>query len=345
VTVEDEVVFAWDWNAEPVLVPCSTGLINQTFEVHVAGAPAGVLQRLNTSIFDPCVHEDIRAVTEHLARRGVATPRLRETRQRELFYRTANGEVWRVSTFIGDRTVLTLHSHEEVRSAGRLVGAFHSATRDLDWRFRHVRGGFHDTPGRMSDLDRALALGSAHRLYDRVARLADEIFADWNSWSGGGNLPQRIVHGDLKAANVRFDGSVAVALVDLDTLGHGTLDAELGDAFRSWCNPAREDASGACFDLDILEHALAGYAEAGGRELLTAPEREAIVTGVERIALELAARFAADALEERYFGWEPRFGTRGDHNLVRAETQLALARSVRARRSLAEARVARVFGA
>ena len=41
------------------------------------------------------------------------------------------------------------------------------------------------------------------------------------------------------------------------------------------------------------------------------------------------ARFAADALDERYFGWDPaRYARRGDHNLARAANQLAAARDL-----------------
>jgi hypothetical protein len=58
---------------------------------------------------------------------------------------------------------------------------------------------------------------------------------------------------------------------------------------------------------------------------LTEAERRALLAGVEWISLELASRFAADALLESYFGWDARrFPGRGEHNLVRARGQLAL---------------------
>ncbi|MBL8945157.1 MAG: hypothetical protein JNK45_18470, partial [Myxococcales bacterium] len=50
--------------------------------------------------------------------------------------------------------------------------------------------------------------------------------------------------------------------------------------------------------------------------------------------LELAARFAADALRERYFGWDAsRFPARGEHNLVRAKGQWSLHAQVLATRA------------
>ena len=43
----------------------------------------------------------------------------------------------------------------------------------------------------------------------------------------------------------------------------------------------------------------------------------------------LALRFAADALNESYFGWSQDVApTRGEHNLLRAINQLSLARRV-----------------
>ena len=58
------------------------------------------------------------------------------------------------------------------------------------------------------------------------------------------------------------------------------------------------------------------------------------------ISTELAMRFAADALNESYFGWNAeRFPSRGDHNLVRAQGQANLARAVGLVRREAERRV------
>jgi hypothetical protein len=77
--------------------------------------------------------------------------------------------------------------------------------------------------------------------------------------------------------------------------------------------------------LDLLQAAVSGYLSVA-RAWITEEEVEALPTAAERIALELAARFAADALREEYFGWDPDVApTRGDHNLLRARNQLALA--------------------
>jgi hypothetical protein len=119
----------------------------------------------------------------------------------------------------------------------------------------------------------------------------------------------------------------------------GTIDTELGDALRSWCNQSSEDAPEARFEVSLFQAAMEGYASAGA---LTAAEWSSVVPGVERICWELSARFARDALEEAYFGFDDRFGTRGDHNLLRARGQASLARSVAAQRDALEAALSRL---
>ena len=329
---------AWDW-AEPVTAEHHpSGLINDTYWVRSPDNEAlAVLQRLNTRIFRPEVHHDIEAVTTTLAAKGLVTPRLIATRTGDLWHTDAQGGCWRCLTVVGDRTVHKLTDPADAVSAGHLIARFHAALADLDWRFRMVRPDPHDTPRHMAALADAVAEHPEHRLHAEVAPLAEQIAAAWSRWDGGADLPERIIHGDLKISNVRFQGGEAIALIDLDTLARRTLDVELGDAMRSWCNPVPEDSLDARFDPELFAAAMAGYARGSiGSPGPTEAEWNSIVPTLERIALELAARFAADALREAYFGWDPKFGGRGEHNLARAKGQAALAASVAAQRAVAE---------
>jgi Ser/Thr protein kinase RdoA (MazF antagonist) len=318
------------------VTPSKTGLINQTFHVERDGQPLAILQCLNTQIFDPVVHEDIDAVTGHLVSRGVPTPRLVPCRTGALWHTEDQGAVWRCLTWVGDTTLDRFTHPSQVRSAGHLVGRWHAALGDLSWSFRSVRAGAHDTEAHLAGLARAVEGNRTHRLYDPVASLAESIARGWSSWDGPTELPTRVIHGDLKVSNLRFTSDEATALIDLDTCGLGSLDVELGDALRSWCNPQGEDEEDPSFRLDWFEEALKGYAEGVGSSGIRDEEWEAIVPGVERIAWELAARFCRDALEESYFGWDARWGSSGDHNLHRARGQVALAGRVRSVRVEAE---------
>ena len=331
-----EKILADGWILPPGTGPFAVdgGLINHTVGVGRNGRLLGVLQRLNTGIFRPEVHLDIEAVTAHLAAAGLPTPRLVPTQAGALWHTDDDGGCWRLLTPIGSRTLARIERPEHARSAAALVARFHAATADLEHTFAFTRPGAHDTEAHVTALRTALMMHRGHRLYREVATLADQLLDLWDAFEGPGDLPTRIIHGDLKISNVRFDDDEAVALIDLDTLAHGTLDVELGDALRSWCNPAGEDVAEVDVDVEIFRAAMAGYLPNGD---LGPAEREAIVPGFLRISLELATRFARDALEEAYFGWSPDHGGRGEHNLLRARGQAALALSVARRRAELEA--------
>ena len=111
----------------------------------------------------------------------------------------------------------------------------------------------------------------------------------------------------------------------------------MGDAWRSWCNRAGEDEPQAVLDLDVFRASLDGYRHGLGRAL-DHGERAGLLLGIEWVSLGLAARFAADALREEYFGWDSRrFTGRGEHNLVRARGQWSLHQLLAASRSEREA--------
>jgi hypothetical protein len=122
------------------------------------------------------------------------------------------------------------------------------------------------------------------------------------------------------------------------------LPLELGDAFRSWCNPRGEDDQSSAFSLELFRGAIEGYA-AGAAGWITPAEYSAIVPATLTIYVELAARFCADALNESYFGWDAgRYPSRSVHNQLRAASQLAAARSLLDVRGAAEEVVRSVFG-
>lgn len=305
------------------------GLINLTL---VAGdPPAFVVQRVNP-IFTPAVHDDIEAVTAWLAARGRVTPRLVRTDAGALYDVQEDG-VWRVMTWVEGQTLHKVDSPAVAAAAGHLVADFHDAVADLSWEYRNVRPGAHDTPQHLARL--GVALRAAGPEHAEAVATGEAILEAWAGWQGRLDLPPRNAHGDLKVSNLRFDAAGrGVCLLDLDTLSLLPIDVELGDAFRSWCNPVGEDSVDARFDLELFAAAAGAYL---GRRSLPAEERECLVPGVERIALELASRFCRDVIEDSYFGWDARrFPSRAAHNLFRARGQLALARDVRQKRPTAE---------
>ncbi|MCC7411523.1 MAG: phosphotransferase [Gammaproteobacteria bacterium] len=325
------------------LARIGAGLINRTWLVTTAGNERFILQRLNP-VFPAEVHLDIEAVTAELVRRGLCTPRLQRT-VGDALYVEHDDEIYRLLTFIDGVTHEALRDARDAREAGALLGRFHRALTDLDHKFVNRRPGVHDTARHLASLRAALEEHSDHPRRARVAPLAESILAAAATLVRLPALPDRVVHGDPKISNVRFaaDGT-ALCLVDLDTLGRMPLSLELGDALRSWCNPAGEDTADGDFDIALFVAAITGYAATGG-EGIEEREWRAIVPATATIQIELAARFCADALRESYFGWDPRrFDSRGEHNEVRAAGQLAAARALIRQRQQAHAIVAAAFG-
>ncbi len=323
--------------------PLGAGLINQTFDVQ--GAPVGrfVLQRLHP-IFRPEVNEDIEAVTRHLEVRGMVTPRLLRTVAGALWVE-ADGGVWRALSWVDGVGLHCLENPGQAREAGVALAKFHLNVSDLRHEFRSVRPGVHDTARHLANLRQALVSHRAHPRFAAVEQLARQILAAAEALAPLPAMPTRIVHGDPKVNNILFsqDHARAICLIDLDTLSQMALPLELGDAFRSWCNPAGEDRSRAWFSLELFTAAMQGYA-AGAAGFVRPVEWQNIVSATETIYVELAARFCADALDESYFGWNPReFPSRSEHNQVRAESQLQAARSLAAQRAEAQAAVHAAF--
>ena len=292
----------------------------------------GILQWVNP-IFAAEIQHDIQQLTERLIGRGLVSPTVVPTRDGRLWVpHTEVGEGegnWRMLSYVPGTTLHRIDRPDQAFEGARLVGRFHAA---LDgWsapRHAPVRR-IHDTAARMSELRSALADHASHSLFREVEPLASAILTDWDRAPVVMGLPERTCHGDLKISNLRFDaqGRHAICLLDLDTIGPMELACELGDMWRSWCNPAGEDDPAAVrFDLSVFEASVEGFLSTA--PALSRSERAALVSSPVRICLELAARFAADALRNSYFREDrARFPVVGRHNLHRARAQLRLARA------------------
>lgn len=345
-TIRKRVLPAFGLPSTVAVAPLSGGLINASF---VVDGPTGrlVLQRVNP-IFPPGIHRNIGAVTAALRLAGLVTPELVPTADGQQFLRlgTATPSMWRILTYVAGVSFDVVAGPVQAHAAGGLVARFHAALDGLRHEFEGGRAGVHDTPRHLDHLRSTLAAQGEHRLFPEVVPLGEAIFAAAAALPPLPAVAPRVCHGDLKFSNLLFEGPEApardraVCLVDLDTVGPMALAFELGDAWRSWCNRSGEDSVHADLDLEIFAASLdgyrSGYRGGTGRDL-TPDERRALLLGPDWISLELSARFAADALAESYFGWNPALvPTRGEHNLLRAKGQLSLHNSLvrtRARRA------------
>ncbi|HSG70694.1 MAG TPA: phosphotransferase [Planctomycetaceae bacterium] len=332
------VLAAFGWE-DAQTQSATSGLINETYFVVLDGRRHAVLQQLHP-VFGPTVNLDLEAVTEHLAKHGLVTPRLIRTAAGEA-WAEHDAKYWRAITYVPGRTFEQVPSIEAAQSAGELIGRFHRAMADFDREFAHVRTGVHDTAAHVAKL---ATLRGSHSLPE-IDALAAEILHEADRLFDFSNLPVRPCHGDLKISNVLFssDSHEAICLIDLDTNAMQLVAHEMGDALRSWCNPHPEDSDCPEVSLDILSAAIHGYAR-GSAGLLSLAEQASIAPGFQTIPIELAARFCADAYEDKYFGWDAsRYPSRRAHNLARAKSQLRLGQAVHAARSQIDASICAAF--
>jgi Ser/Thr protein kinase RdoA (MazF antagonist) len=316
-----------DWQmGHADLQPIQMGHINETYLVQ-NGTQRYVLQRLNP-IFKAEIHLDIDRITQHLMAQGMATPRLVPTRANTLWTHDVDRGVWRLQTYMPGHVFTQATDAKMCQAAGYHLGRFHRALGNLTHTFAAARLGVHDTQRHLDGLREALVVHRKHVAYGQVAPLADALLAAAEKLPAVSQLAPRLVHGDPKISNFIFDPQGAVScLIDLDTLGAMAVPLELGDAFRSWCNPNGEGREVSRFMLDWFTAGLKGYA-AGAAGLLGADEIALLPDAVGIISVELAARFLRDALEERYFGWDTgRYAAAWEHNLVRARSQWTLAQA------------------
>ncbi len=302
----------------------SSGLMHGTWLV-TAERGRFVLQRLHHKLATPEILSDFRAVTEHLAARGMLAPQLVDPLPEFGTGRgvaEVDGRWWRLATFVEGETHDAVSSPAQAEEGARVLAHFHRVMDDIPYHFQSQHP-LHDTEGHLRRLREAVAKPEHAEALATVAEEIAEVDRQLSAMLLPPDLPRRVVHGDPKISNVLFQGDRAVALLDLDTCTRHTPLVDLGDAVRSWCRDGNEDERQK-FLIDRFEAILRGYAAEG--PALTAAERAMLGHAGRLITLELASRFLRDVLEDEYFAWDDRrFPDRRTHNRARGRAMLHLA--------------------
>lgn len=300
-----------------------------------------VYQRVNTEVFpDPgLLAANVARVAAHLDGRQAPRPVParggggRATPLRAVVT-AADGTVWRAWQFVAGRTVHRFETTAQARAAAGAMAQFTQRLADLPGPpLVEPIAGFHDFDRRIAAFEatvaadgrgRAAACGPEIDGVRRAASTATELAAA----RAAGLLPLRLVHNDAKADNIVFDddgggdGVEVRAVVDLDTVGPGTVLFDVGDLIRSGAATGPEDSSEPAaldVDVDIAAAVIAGYVGATNGWLGDG-ERALLPLAGPLMAFEAALRFLTDHLAgDVYFRI-----TRPGHNLDRARSQLRL---------------------
>jgi Ser/Thr protein kinase RdoA (MazF antagonist) len=268
-------------------------------------------------------------------------PRLVFTTAGEPVAHAADGTWWRLTTRVPGHTRGRVTSSTEAEQGARALGRFHRAMADLPHVFASQHP-LHDTAAHLAGLNAAAARADLAPFGTEISHEIKYLQAELPTLMLAADLPVRVVHGDPKISNVMFQGEAAVGLIDLDTCNRHSVLVDLGDAVRSWCRDGAEDENES-FHLDRFDAVLRGYAAEGLH--LEPAEIAGLATAGRLITLELAARFARDALEDEYFGYDARrYPDRRSHNRARTRAMLHLAADMRRQADAMVACVVEHFG-
>ena len=319
--------------------PYGNGHINDTFVFDCK--PKYILQKINTQIFkDPDeLMENILGVTEHLkkkiAQAGGDTERetltVIHTKDGKPYYRTEDGECFRVYKFISDATSYDLAENPmQLYHAAKAFGKFQNLLAYYPAETLHetiLR--FHDTRDRFAQLKEAIKNNKANRLDSVKAEVEFALAREKDTdivldAIKAGEVPLRVTHNDTKLNNVMLDNKTGegICVIDLDTVMPGSLLYDFGDALRFAGSSGAEDET----DLSKIEFLLENYesfAKGFIEELsgvLTEKEKELLSFSVKLMTYECGIRFLTDYLNgDVYFKIH-----RPEHNLDRCRTQFKL---------------------
>lgn len=292
------------------------GNINDTFLVHTKNVSI-VLQRINDQVFpDPKILiNNLQHLTSHLLsqpdsdakhwQEAVLVPAL----DGSLSVRDSKGSLWRALSYIhGSISFSSAETALQAEQTGWALGHFHRRLIGLDVKKMQLPlPGFHNLTNYL-DLYETIETRNINENSNspeiqyclNTIRNERQYAFTLEKAIAEGTIQQRIIHGDPKIANVLFakKSGLAVSLIDLDTVGPGILQHDIGDCLRSVCNIAGEASNPATisFDLDLCEMTLKGYFREAGK-LLTSIDRELIYDGVKAITFELGLRFFTDYLQ------------------------------------------------
>jgi len=322
-------------------LPYGNGHINDTLVVSFDQAGTQVryiFQRINHHIFKnvPQLMENISRVTSHLARKVPGGDNrialtLVPTLAGESFYKTPEGDCWRVYLFIENaRTFDAVENPQQAFKAACAFGQFQQALADLPGdRLHETIPDFHNTPKRFEALRKAAEADVAGR---KIEVLAELDFAFQMEFDCGrllelvktGDIPERITHNDTKLNNVMIHDNTGegVCVIDLDTVMPGLSLYDFGDLVRFATNTATEDETelkNVNVSLPVFEAIVKGYI-AGAGDILTDAEWDNLVFAGKLMTYEVGIRFLTDYLQGDIYFKTKRPG----HNLDRARNQLRL---------------------
>jgi aminoglycoside phosphotransferase (APT) family kinase protein len=310
------------------ITPFGGGHINTTWKVTCEHSEY-LLQKINQQVF-PLV-QNIVSNRKRLNTLLDATILVEEVFTKEgsnaLF---VDHGVYRMQRFITEAYApSSVESTKEAFEAARGFGEFLSYTQSLDpSSFQEVIPGFHDLKLRLDQLANAKKENAANRLATVLQLVIEVESFSWinekmeSLWAQG--LPKRVCHNDTKIDNILLNRKTSTFqyVIDLDTVGEGTMLYDFGDLMRTCISPAKEseaDLSRIKFRVEMYESLYQGFMKSVAK-FIHPIERENLYFGGLYMTYIMAVRFLTDYLNGDVY-YKINFET---ENLIRTKNQMAL---------------------
>lgn len=318
------------------IAPFGEGHINNTYLV-TTDKSKYILQKINRIVFKDvdAVMSNIDVVTKFIAKQGKETMKVIPTKTKQL-YLYKDYEYFRMTEFVKDTIC---HQSAEgnmklVASAGEAFGELHYLLKDLPIdKVKETIPNFHNTYKRYLNFLEASNVADDEKLKEAKDEIGFIIahrkdYSIINDEMAKGNIKKYVIHNDTKLNNILFDKDTDEyrCVVDLDTLMPGSVLFDIGDAIRSFFTADNEDNPDLSLqkvDKIIFKTYMKDYLSKMKSEL-TKTEIELIPFSAYLMTIECGIRFLEDYLRGDIY-----FHTDYDkHNLVRAKTQIALAKNI-----------------
>jgi thiamine kinase-like enzyme len=313
------------------------GHIQSTFKVESLKGDF-ILQKINTNVFpQPTIlidnHRKTQKHSKSIDNQDYKIPEIIKTFDGEWNYESKEFGFWRLTSFITNSYSLEkTETPNQAFEAGKAYGWFAKIMQKADvGDFEEAIPQFHSLSLRLKQFEDAIKKDVAKRKksvkneIDFFLKRKDELL-ELEQLIIDCEIPKRIVHNDTKINNVLFKNEKAVAVIDLDTVGPGSILFDYGDALRTIANTAdedEEDLKKVKFSFDNFSGFTKGYLSQTA-SFLTKSEKQNLHLAPVLMTYIIGIRFLTDFLNgDVYFKTKKE-----NHNLIRTRVQQELIKDI-----------------
>jgi len=283
------------------------GHINSTYKVVFENSSEFILQRINKQVFTKPseIIQNHLIIQDSITSTNLEIPQLAGDVQGNFLYTDSEGQAWRMMNFIKDSySVEYITDKNQAYEAGKGFGWFLKECSTLNPSgFNEAIKDFHSISFRYYQLNEAIKQNKNNRIsaIEAVVKFykdREQELIQVEELIQRDEIPRRVVHNDTKVNNLLFRNEKAIAVIDLDTVGPGSVLFDYGDAIRTIANPVSEDEKNldkVNFNINAFKAFNKGYLEQT-YDILNPKEKDILHMAPFYMSAIMGIRFLSDYL-------------------------------------------------